>query len=111
MTPGAGRARIYVWRPSQLFGDSSLTPITVDGRLVGAPSPGTFLALDVDPGLHRVSTETGDGESAIVTLLQADSTYVFRALSRDGFSITEQALVQLTFAEGAAAVRGSRSGS
>lgn len=52
----SGKAKIYVYRLSGLAGAIRVEPVFVDGRMLGHNGPGTFLATNVSPGEHTIST-------------------------------------------------------
>lgn len=107
-TPAPGMARIYVYRPSRLFGTAALIPIAVDSQIVGKVSSGTFLMLEVEPGRHRVSSPTLENESAVVLETTGDSVYVVKVWPKMGFVAAQAGMEPMSLSEGVTAVRDAR---
>lgn len=70
--PPPGMARIYVLQKGTDFWSRTLVTVLVDSQVVGRIDAGTYLTLDVAPGVHTVTTRSG-GSSVIETV--ADSVY------------------------------------
>lgn len=107
LSPEAGRARIVVWRPREFFESGAEVTIVVDDQLVGHTLAGAFVMLEVEPGQHHVTSKGLHDESAIVVVAEADSTYVFRVSSRDGFLIDQPGLQRIDTVKGVVALRAS----
>jgi hypothetical protein len=69
-------ARIYVCRPGT-FGFALAMPVDIDGTFKGSLGPKTYLALDVPPGPHRLTSRTNESVSALpVTAVAGEAVYV-----------------------------------
>lgn len=69
------KARIYLVRPYSQE-PKQTSHVLLDGKPVAELAPLTFAVLDVMPGLHRLSVQTGDGQEVILDLRAYDVTYV-----------------------------------
>lgn len=58
-----GKANIYLFR-DEIFGGAIRMPVTLDGVLVGATGPKTYMALDVSPGAHKLVSQA-ENESVL----------------------------------------------
>src|SRR3989441_57952 len=63
--PSPGMARIYVYRAGGAFGGASKLSVAIDSQIVGRTAAGTYLMVELAPGPHRVSSPTGENESAV----------------------------------------------
>ena len=73
--PSPGMARIYVYRAGGAFGGASKLSVAIDSQIVGRTAAGTYLMVELAPGPHRVSSPTGENESAVSLDALADSIY------------------------------------
>jgi uncharacterized protein DUF2846 len=73
--PTGGHARIYVMRTKSLVLAAITQPVVVDGLMIGATGPGTFLMTEVEPGPHTVSV-TGQG-NAKAQQIQAEDGHCY----------------------------------
>ncbi|MGA3067397.1 MAG: DUF2846 domain-containing protein [Tepidisphaeraceae bacterium] len=53
--PDAGMASIYFSRPSNGFGDTLVAQILLDGQMIGALAPNTYILESVYPGHHTLT--------------------------------------------------------
>jgi hypothetical protein len=83
--PSSGKARIYVAQRAMVYAAYPQLEIAVDGRPVGATSPGAFRMIEVDPGPHEIAV-TSHGEKTISLVAAADSNYFLRVLAKRRFS-------------------------
>src|SRR6267378_1603544 len=83
--PSPGTARIYVYRAGGAFGGASKLSVAIDSQIVGRTAAGTYLMVEVGPGLHRVSSPTGENEGAVSLDALADSMYFVKVWPKMGF--------------------------
>src|SRR5207253_10492425 len=80
--PSSGMARIYVYRAGGAFGGASKLSVAIDSQIVGRTAAGTYLMVELAPGPHRVSSPTGENESAVSLDALADSIYFVKLWPR-----------------------------
>ncbi len=56
--PSAGKAKIFVYRPSRFLAAALVHNVFVDGRLLGTNASGYFLVAELEPGNHIVTAGT-----------------------------------------------------
>src|SRR5207247_6480059 len=83
--PSPAMARIYVYRAGCAFGGASQLSVAIDSQIVGRTAAGTYLMVEVAPGLHRVSSPTGENEGAVSLDAVADSMYFVKVWPKMGF--------------------------
>jgi len=103
--PSTGKARLYVYRPSQSFGSGARLKVAVDSQFVGKTASGTFLMVEVDPGAYRVSGLTSESNRGVTVEARADSSYFFKIWPRMGFMSAQSGLEQVDAQAGMEAVR------
>ena len=84
-TPAAGKSRIYVYRGG---GSGWSQQVAVDSQVIGTTNPNSFLMVEVDPGAHRVSLPSSEGEASVKLDALPDSCYFVRMWLRSQFGIT-----------------------
>jgi hypothetical protein len=91
LKPTAGRALVYVYRPSTFVGiaNSEVAFLHLDGRRLARIRIGGYLAVPVSPGQHKVTTTQSAGD--------ADTGKV---LSERSFSVHAGSTVYLKYTEG-----------
>lgn len=107
-TPSAGKARIYVYRPSQTFGSGARLKVAIDSQVVGKTASGSFLMVEVDPGPHRISGLTSESDRGITIAAMSDSSYFFKLWPRMGFVSAQSGIAQVDPVEGRREVQKSR---
>lgn len=70
-----GKARIYVFRLKELFGDGILFQVALDGANISGIAPGTFRMFNVDPGKHSVSTFSNENQASVEVVAEAEKIY------------------------------------
>ena len=104
-TPSPGRARIYVARVKSLIGAALTQTVVVDGRIIGATGPGTFLMTEVDPGPHVVSAAAQGNAQAQQIDAEAGQCY-FIKMSLNTIALTVSVKIErVTETEGRDLVR------
>jgi len=103
--PSPGKARVYVYRPSQGFGSGARLKVAIDSQVVGKTASGTFLMVEVEPGTYRVSGMTSESDRGTEVEATADSSYFFKLWPRMGFMSAQSGLKQVEAIEGMQAVR------
>lgn len=68
--PAQGNAGVYIFRNSN-FGAALKKTVYVDGKLLGETAPMTYYYTEIQPGEHKLSTESEFGENDLI--LQAES--------------------------------------
>ena len=106
--PSPGNVRVYVIRPSRLFGSAARLQVAIDGQVVGKTGSGTFLMVEVNPGSHRVSGLSSESDRGVELVALADSSYFFKIWPRMGFISAQSGVERMDPVEGRRAVQGSR---
>src|SRR5258708_31750101 len=83
--PASGTARIYVYRPGGAFGGAAKLSVAIDSQIVGRTAAGTYLMVELAPGLHRVSAPTGENETSVSINAMADTVYFLKLWPKMGF--------------------------
>ena len=83
--PSPGMARIYVHRAGGAFGGASKLSVAIDSQIVGRTAAGTYLMVELAPGLRRVSSPAGENESGVSLDAVADSVYFVKLWPKMGF--------------------------
>jgi len=84
--PRSGMARIYVYRDTA-FETGVLYDVVVDGEFIAATSPHTFVAKDVRPGEHTVTSEGVQSEGR--AKIHADAGQCYFVRQQPNFANTE----------------------
>ncbi|MDW8308470.1 MAG: DUF2846 domain-containing protein [Verrucomicrobiales bacterium] len=107
-TPPPGKANIYVNRGGGL-GTAVTVQVILDGRVVGALAPNTYMLLSVPPGEHVLSTGAGAEKVEIQKLnAEAGKNYFYRVSLAMGWVMARVHLRPMTEEEGRKAVLGSK---
>lgn len=106
--PAPGSSVAYVYRPKQASGWAVALNIVLDGKLVGANAPGTFLMLPLMPGPHVVSSRAPRDSSTVRFEATADSAYFFEQRPRWGWWHTRTSLERVSSVRGRTAVGRSK---
>ncbi len=107
-TPTPGKARIYVYRAGGMFGSASRLSVAIDSQIVGRTAPDTYLMVDLEPGLHRVSAPTGENESSVPINAVADSIYFVKLWPKMGFLSAHSGMELMDPAAGRAGISTAR---
>ena len=77
----AGKSRIYIYRTMDWHrgGVGVAYSIAVDGKVLGATAPGTYLVADVDPGRRVVSALWPNGASVVNVESTTGAVYFVRS--------------------------------
>lgn len=89
-------ANVYVFRRSQFEGSAILLQIFVDGSVVGAVAPGTYLYLQLEPGEHTVASITQENQSVIRLLASGGKNYFVEAAPAWGFASARAELTEVS---------------
>ena len=84
-TPSAGKARLYVVRPSSMVGAAVALHVVVDGRELGSTSRGTYLMTEVEPGEHTIGAKTMENADQEKLAAEAGRSYFFVIRPKMGF--------------------------
>jgi len=106
--PSPGMARIYVYRPGGAFGGASKLSVAIDSQIVGRTAAGTYMMVEVRPGPHRVSSPTGENESAVLLDAAADSMYFVKVWPKMGFFSAHSGMERMDAAEARAGIATAR---
>ena len=106
--PSPGMARIYVYRAGSAFGGASKLSVAIDSETVGRTAAGTFLMVELAPGPHRVSSPTGENESAVAFAAMADSSYFVKLWPKMGFFSAHSGMERIDPAEARAGIATAR---
>jgi hypothetical protein len=107
-TPAPGKARIYVYRPSQFVGSAARLKVAIDSQFVGKTGSGTFLMVEVDPGSHRISGLSSESDRGVTIEALPDSSYFFKLWPKMGVMSAQSGLEPMDPVEGRRAVQGAR---
>ena len=100
LAPPAGKALVYVVRPSG-EADAVRMPVACDGSTLGTTGGKRFIYAMLDPGSHVfISRTEGKGKSELPIVLEAGKTYYLEQKPISGFPGTRSKLVRLEDAEG-----------
>jgi hypothetical protein len=67
-TPADGKAIIYVYRPNEYVAKAITLPVLLDGKKIAEIGNTGFFKVPVEPGEHRIVTETGSMIDDPITL-------------------------------------------
>lgn len=73
--PAEGKAKIYVVR-RYTFEHEIKYEILLDGKAAGALAPRTYVVLEVDPGLHHLLAQNGEGQPVQLNASTGKTYYV-----------------------------------
>ena len=107
-TPAAGKARLYVYRPSRLVGSGARLKVAVDSQFVGKTASGTFLMVEVEPGSHRISGLSSESDRAVEIEAMPDSSYFFKLWPKIGIVSAQSGIEQVDAVEGRREIQKSR---
>jgi len=77
--PEPGKGNIYINRISQWYGYDFAFQTLLDGRVVGALAPKTYLMLSVAPGKHIVAVSGADNVTQQTVNVESGKNYFFEA--------------------------------
>lgn len=97
--PGEGNAGVYVYRNSN-FGAALKKTVYVDGKLLGETAPMTFFYTEIQPGEHKLSTESEFGENDLVLQAESGKNYFVRQAIRMGVIVGGATLSLVSEEEG-----------
>jgi len=81
--PPEGKANLYIaWSGSSL-GETPFK-IIVDGKTVGAISPGTFVLVELGPGAHTAAAASIDTSSKVSLSVEAGKNYFLEVTAKSG---------------------------
>ena len=106
--PSPGMARIYVYRAGSAFGGASKLSVAIDSQIVGRTAAGTYLMVELAPGAHRVSSPTGENESAVSIDAVADSNYFVKLWPKMGLFSAHSGMERMDPAEARAGIATAR---
>ncbi len=106
--PSPGMARIYVYRAGGAFGGASKLSVAIDSQIVGRTAAGTYLMVELAPGPHRVSSPTGENESAVSLDALADSVYFVKLWPKMGFFSAHSGMERMDPAEARTGIAAAR---
>jgi Protein of unknown function (DUF2846) len=75
--PGAGMASIYLCRHAAGFGDMLVAQTQLDGLMIGALAPNTYLLVSVAPGQHTLGVVGPTNAEQVTVDAAAGSVYFF----------------------------------
>ncbi len=106
-SPVAGKANIYVVRPS-IVGGRYLWDIEIDGKRAGPISEHSYLLLEVDPGQHELAAITGENRHALKVSANVGESVVVEVVSRMGWVESRAELRGVPLEQGQALVRSAK---
>lgn len=101
-----GKANLYVYR-DQFFGASAKLPVLLNGILIGETGPRTYLALEVEPGTHRLVSQ-GENDSTLDVKVEADNNYFVHQEIQLGFGSARSQLALVDTTTGRVGVNASK---
>ena len=81
--PPEGKANLYVARSGSSFGETTFK-VVVDGKTVGAVSPGTFVLVELSPGTHNVAAASVETSSKVSLNAEAGKNYFYEVTAKAG---------------------------
>lgn len=69
------KGKVYVFRSRAFLGAGMVLQVSVDGRIVGTTGPGTFLAFELSPGSHRITSYAFDSSTSLPLTVEAGELY------------------------------------
>ena len=106
--PAPGMSRIYVYRAGSGFGGASKLSVAIDSQIVGRTAAGTYLMVELAPGLHRVSSPAGENESGVSLDAVADSVYFVKLWPKMGFFSAHSGMERMDPTEARAGIATAR---
>ncbi|HTV48812.1 MAG TPA: DUF2846 domain-containing protein [Phycisphaerae bacterium] len=76
--PELGMASVYLCRPSAVIGDTLVAQTELDGQMIGALAPNTFLLVSVAPGQHTFTVVGPTNEEQTSIDAVAGNVYFFK---------------------------------
>jgi hypothetical protein len=105
--PRPGQSMLYVVRPGTFGGGAQLAPVLVEGRRIGGLPGGSYLAIELPPGLYRVSTESPEHYKVISVILNRDASTFVEISWGLGWNNVQWGISQVSTSTGQAAVLSS----
>src|SRR3989454_12752057 len=90
------------------FGGASKLSVAIDSQIVGHTAAGTYLMVELAPGPHRVSSPTGENESAVSLDALADSIYFVKLWPKMGFLSAQSGMERMDPTEARTGIAGAR---
>jgi hypothetical protein len=97
-----------VYRAGSAFGGASKLSVAIDSQIVGRTAAGTYLMVELAPGPHRVSSPTGENESALSIDAVADSNYFVKLWPKMGFFSAHSGMERMDPAEARSGIATAR---
>jgi hypothetical protein len=73
-----GKSNIYVYRSEKMFGAAVKLPVTLDGKLGGQTSAGSYFMWETQPGDHEISSVAETTETLKLTTEANKSYYIWQ---------------------------------
>lgn len=90
MTPSAGRSKLYIIRPSQLYGVAKKISPTVDNVVITTLESGTYVVTNISSGVHRISAAGKyEGEHILEFESTAEKNYFVKISPKMGFALPQ----------------------
>src|SRR5260370_21958023 len=70
-----GKARIYVYRPSGFYGAGINLPTFLNTQLVGQPTVGTFLLLEVPPATYTLTSSNINSQEVSFSVHSGEAVF------------------------------------
>jgi hypothetical protein len=80
-----GQSRIYIYR-DEILGSAIKVTVSLDGKLIGQTAPHTYFAVDVKPGLHKVTCLAESNSEVSFTTKPGAATYIWQEMKMGAFS-------------------------
>lgn len=95
-------SRVYIYR-NENMGAAVKMAVAIDGRMIGATAANTYLAADVTPGPHTISSDAENLTLLKINAVPGRSIYVWQEV-KIGFGYARSQLHLVPEAEGRAGV-------
>ena len=85
-SPTEGKANLYVVRTNNFVGSGISPNISVDGKLIGTVTQGSYFLVALDKGVHTVVGVSEWGSNRARVEVEADSNYFYNVSLSTGIS-------------------------
>jgi len=103
-SPPNDKANLYVVRGSGLAAHGVLFQVIMDGEIIGAVAPATYLLIEVEPGNHKVSVIAEQNQELVEVEAETRRNYFVEVRPKVGLTSGHVSVVALDDTTGRALV-------
>ncbi len=85
-SPPDDKANLYVVRGGGLAARGVLFQVIMDGEILGAVAPGTYLLIEVEPGNHKVSVIAEENQESVEVEAETRRNYFVEVSPKAGLT-------------------------